>query len=305
MIQKIWETIKNGTLSYKLYRFINRHRHLFFLSDETVRSVQYSSMVFHKLKKKYAYVLDRKIEERERQYDSTIWVCWFQGIENAPFLCQVCVKRMKKVFGEENVVVISKENFADYVDIPDYIVQKWNDGIISNAQFSDILRIALLSENGGTWIDATILILEDELPEYLYKGELFVFADHISGIYPNIQSSYMSAWSNSRLLICARELMYEYWKKENYLLDYSLFHLFFQMAEERYPDEWEKVYKYPNHSTHILRKNIFDPFDPSRYEQIKDVCPIQKLTYKKTIPDQIEGTFYKRLIVDHEEFFGR
>ena len=301
-MKKFFDAVTNGTLSYKLFKFFNSRRHLFYINDSSIRSAQLSKMVYDKLKKKYAYILDQEIPMMKRIPNRTVWIAWFQGIENAPLLCQVCVNRVKEVYGKENVCVITGDNFKEYVDLPDYIIDKWGKGIISNAQFSDILRIALLSEKGGTWIDATILVLKKDLPKYLFDSELFVFADHISGIYPNIQSSYMSAYQGSRLLLCTRNLIYEYWKRENYLLDYSLFHLFFQMAEERYPDEWDKVYKYPNHSTHILRKNIFDRFDIERLKQIIDACPIQKLTYKKEVPEDIQGTFYDELIFRNKEF---
>ncbi len=301
-VSKFLNTIRDNTLSYRLYKFINRRRHFFYLKDENLRAAQLSSMVYKKLKKKYNDVLGREIPVSERRYNNTVWVCWFQGIENAPLLCQVCVARIREVFGEENVVIISKDNFREYTHIPDYIIEKWEKGIITNTHFSDILRVALLSENGGTWIDATILILQKDLPKYFYDSELFIFADYISDIYPNIQSSYISAYTGSRIMNCARELMYAYWKRENYLLDYSLFHLFFQMAEERYPDEWNKVYKYPNHSTHILRKSLFDQFDPDRFEEIRDVCPIQKLTYKKQIPEDCKGSFYDVLISNNSDF---
>ncbi len=303
VVKKFFVALRKGTLSYKLFKLQNRYCRFYKIDDPDIRAIQSSRMAFEKLKKKYSYVLEKEIPVMERVKSSAIWVCWFQGIENAPLLCQTCVKRIQDVYGKKNVCVITKDNFRDYADLPDYIVDKWEQGIITNAQFSDILRIALLCEHGGTWIDATILILEKDIPSYLYDSELFVFADHISGICPNIQSSYMSAYKGSRLLNCTRELMYEYWKNENYLLDYSLFHLFFQMAEERYPEEWDKVYKYPNHATHILRKSIFEPFDERRYGQIKDVSVIQKLTYKKEVPENIEGTFYDRLIVHGEAFF--
>ena len=250
------------------------------------------------MKKKYSYILNREIEEKERKKNDTIWVCWFQGIENAPVLCKTCVDRMKEVFGSKRIVVITEENYKQYADIPEYIVEKWKKGIISYAHFSDILRLCLLVEKGGTWIDATILLLSKNIPAYFTDSKLFVFADYISGLRPNIQNSYISAHSNSRILTCVRDLLFEYWKKENYAVNYSIFHLFFQMAEEKYATEWNEIFKYPNHCTHILRKDINRPFDPERFEEIKDVCPIQKLTYKKDYKNGPENSFYNELIIN-------
>ena len=173
-LTKFFHAINDGTLSAKLYKFINRHRHFFYLEDDNLRTAQISSMVYKKLKKDYRDVLSKEIPLMERKHNDTVWVCWFQGIENAPLLCQACVDRIKDVYGEKNVVVITGENFREYTHIPDYIIKKWEKGIITNTHFSDILRVALLSENGGTWIDATILILKKDLPKYFYDSRLFL-----------------------------------------------------------------------------------------------------------------------------------
>ena len=272
-------------------------RHIFYLEDNMIRNYQRSYLVYKLLKKRYQYVLDKQIKQNDRKKGDKIWTCWFQGIENAPEVCQVCVKRMKQIFGEDKVIVITADNYMDYVDIPEYIVDKWKKGIIVYAHFSDILRLCLLVQHGGTWIDSTILLLRKNIPSYFYDSPLFVFADHISGLRPNIQNSYLSAYSNSRILTCVRNLLFEYWKKENYVINYSIFHLFFQMAEEKYADEWKEVYRYPNHSTHILRKELGRVFDKQRYEAIKDACVIQKLTYKKDFSSFEAGSFYDEIIV--------
>ena len=296
MANKIFTYLRDGTFKHRFVNNLLQERRLFYLENDGIKDLQRSYIIYERLKDEYKDVeLDDKVNIK-RKKNKTIWVAWFQGIENAPLLCQTCVERIYKVFGKNNVVLLDKDNFKDYIDIPEYIVDKWNKGIISNAHFSDILRCALLAEKGGTWIDATILILKDELPKYFYDSELFMFADHVANEIPNIQSSYISAYSGSKILLLTQKYLYTYWQKENYLLNYSLFHLFFQLAEERYPDEWNKVYKYPNHSTHILRKSILKPFDKKEYKHIKDVCPIQKLTYKKDYTN-IKNTFYEKLIV--------
>ena len=296
MLKKVLNSFKDGTIIPRMKNYLLKNRRIFKLDNDNIKEIEKSYLIYKDLKNKYSDIINQEIKDSERVKNDTIWVSWFQGLDSAPILCQTCVERMYEVFGKNKVKLLTADNYQEYVHLPDYIINKWQEGIITNAHFSDILRTALLVENGGTWIDATILILKDKLPKYFYDSELFIFADHISGIYPNIQSSYISAYKGSKILQLTLNLLYEYWKKENYLVNYSLFHLFFQIALEKYPDEWNRVYKYPNHSTHILRKNILDKFDKDRYESIKDVCPIQKLTYKKEYKN-IEDTFYEELII--------
>ena len=51
--------------------------------------------------------------------------------------------------------LITYENYSDYVELPDYVVEKHKNGTISRAHFSDVLRFSLLKTYGGMWIDST------------------------------------------------------------------------------------------------------------------------------------------------------
>ena len=304
MFKRIGKAINDGNIFAKIYKHMISAKHFFYIKDENIRREQQNLIIYEHLKKKFSYVLDKEIPIEERKRGDKIWTCWFQGMDNAPLLCQVGSSRMKQLFGEDNVVIITEENYKEYVDLPDYIIEKWKDGTISYTHFSDIIRYCLLYAYGGTWIDSTILILDNNYPSYFFDSELFLFADYISGTVPNIQSSFISAYSHSQLVGCVRELIFEYWKRENYTIDYNMYHMFFQMAEERYPIEWKKVYRFPNHCTHILRKYLFEPFDEKQYKQIKEMCPIQKLSHKKHVDGNISGSFYDVLINHGKEYLG-
>ena len=42
--------------------------------------------------------------------------------------------------------------------MPDYIIRKQQSGEIDLTHFSDILRMMLLAQHGGIWMDSTLLI---------------------------------------------------------------------------------------------------------------------------------------------------
>ena len=98
--------------------------------------------------------------------DKKIWCMWWQGIENAPDLVKACLKSIEKYSGDYELVIITKDNFNDYVDIPQEIIKKFNDENISIAHFSDILRAKLLASYGGVWIDATVFVCDDIFKEF-------------------------------------------------------------------------------------------------------------------------------------------
>ena len=62
------------------------------------------------------------------------------------------------------------------------------------AHFSDILRVCLLYDNGGTWIDSTVLCTsyEANIPDYFFNSELFFFQCLKPG--RDGHATYMSSW---------------------------------------------------------------------------------------------------------------
>ena len=117
-----------------------------------------NKILLEKLKKEFSYVLDEfKEYSFETEYDENapVWVSWMQGYDKAPDIVKKCIDSIKASTNHP-VYIVTSENLNEYADIPDYISEKYASGIITNAQFSDILRMSLLSKHGGIWIDATV-----------------------------------------------------------------------------------------------------------------------------------------------------
>jgi len=67
-------------------------------------------------------------------------------MENAPDLVKSCYKSVKREFPEYKITVLTAKSIQQYVTIPEEILYKWNKGIINNANFSDVLRVEILSK---------------------------------------------------------------------------------------------------------------------------------------------------------------
>lgn len=87
--------------------------------------------------------------------ENKIWVCWWQGLDNAPLIVQRCVESIRRNAGNREVIVITDENYEQYVHIPDWVKAKQEAGIITRTNLSDLLRLSLLAEHGGLWLDST------------------------------------------------------------------------------------------------------------------------------------------------------
>lgn len=97
-------------------------------------------------------------EPTPTEQGDTIWVFWWQGEAQMPDIVRSCVQSIQQNKGDYRVVVLNKDNFSRYANIPAYILNKVKSGAISLTHFSDILRFELLNNHGGWWLDATIYV---------------------------------------------------------------------------------------------------------------------------------------------------
>lgn len=259
-----------------------------------------------KLEKKYA----KQLEVFNTEYNvncphvqsNKVWVCWFQGMDEAPELVKKCYESLKRNLRDREIILITSENLSDYVKFPDYIIKKWNQGIITHTHMTDLLRLELLITYGGTWIDATVLCTRDidEIPKYYFDSDLFFYQTlkpGRDGQATVLSSWYMSASTNNKILMATRYLCYEYWKKNNDMVDYFLLHDFFQIVLEYYEEDWHAVVPVSNSAPHILLLRLFDKYDEKMFEYIKEQTPFHKLSYKFTEEQKNTGdNFYKYIV---------
>ncbi len=260
----------------------------------------------NKLQKKYKSALlqfDKEYDVYlEHEMSNKVWVCWFQGIENAPSLVQKCFLSLKENLTGRDIVLLTAENMFDYVQFPDYIVEKWKKGQITHTHMTDLLRLELLIRHGGMWIDATVLCTQQEkdIPKYFFESDLFLYQILKPGRdgHSHVNSSWlMSAKTNNKILMAVRHLCYEYWKEHNDLIDYFLLHDFMSIVADFYPQDWLNVVPRDNAAPHILYLRMFENYDKKMWEYIKEQTPFHKLSYKfKDEQEKIEGTFYDILM---------
>ena len=101
-----------------------------------------------------------------------IWSMWWQGEENCPEVVKLCWASMRKHCGSHKLIIITKDNYQDYVTIPEYILAKVEAGSLLLAHLADIIRVNLLAKYGGLWLDSTIFVAK-EIPEEVFSMEFF------------------------------------------------------------------------------------------------------------------------------------
>ncbi|MGG3915942.1 capsular polysaccharide synthesis protein [Rossellomorea vietnamensis] len=291
---------KAGVLGYALFLTLNLG---FSKRSLEILRLAVQNKIQGKLKRNYSYVVRDFIKNYEglpKNRSNKVWVCWLQGIEDAPLVVRRCYASLHEHLTDREIILITEDNYKDYVDFPQHIVDKYKRGIITHTHFSDLLRLELLIRHGGTWIDATVLCTGGDIPKYILNSDLFVFQilkPGRDGHSLNMSSWLMTSCTNNKILLLTRELIYEYWKKNNSMVDYYLLHTFFNIACETYQEEWNDIVKFCNSIPHILLLSLFEDFDEERYTIIKNMTCFHKLSYKH--PNEMlqkKNTYYDIVI---------
>ncbi len=274
------------------------------IKSPNARVIENQYRVYEKLFNKYKNLIN-EFENTEKQEGSNyVWICWFQGIEKAPDLIKACVNSIKRNMPNKNIVILTNENINDYVQLPDYIIEKYNKGIIPKVHFSDIIRIELLCKYGGLWLDSTVLCTSPNIPKYIFEIPLFVYKSFDlfrTDELPTVASSWLiAAKTNNPILLLTKELLFDYWKREDELLDYFMFHLFFAMATRKYKAEWDAIPAFNNHTPHTLMFELGKQYSVERWEQIKEMSVFHKLE-RHTDYSNTENSIYQYIIKTYKE----
>ena len=212
-----------------------------------------------------------------------VWVCWWQGEEKMPPLVKSCYASLQKYAAGHPITLITQKNFREYTELPDYILEKLEQGKITLTHLSDILRMNLLRRYGGLWLDATIL-LTAPLPDF--NAPLFSIKRRPSG--QNVSRGRWAAylWQMSRGNLLAEFLdtiFLEYWGKENDLVAYFLIDYCIALAYENIPVIREMLDNIPRNNPQIytLGKLLDKPYDALAFRKICADTYFHKLSWKK------------------------
>lgn len=252
--------------------------------------------------KHYGYLLD---EYRDAQIPSgknegPIWMFWWQGIDSMPPIVHKCYELANRHAPKNHPVkLLTKDNFEEYVRIPKYILDKLANGKITLTHFSDIVRMSLLFEYGGLWMDAT-LYTASCLPERLFSQPFFSVRTPKKGDWVSRclwTGFFMGGIKGHPLFGFVRQMFYDYWREHDELLDYFLIDLAIVMAYDNLPQIHESIDGgvWKTDKLFIPQSNIDKFVDVDRYNQLIQEWPFFKMTYRdyfgKLIADKQNGKY--------------
>ena len=270
----------------RFFKFIN--------SDKVI--LNFIRNDFSAVIEKYKNHAEEKIfYEKEKLAENTgnIWIFWWQGYEAAPLLVKKCIGSITKNAKNHPVVLITKENWKNYADIPDYVIEKVKKGIITFTHFSDILRMILISTHGGLWLDATNFVSR-EIPDYGF--ELQYFSIHYETSTSKIAKGKwtgfcQSGQKNSLIHSFCRDVFFSYWKKYNKLIDYFFIDYVMLAGYKNIPGFKKLIDELPlnNQGIKELDKHFNDEYSMEYLNNILAQSTFFKLNWKRDYKKEING----------------
>ena len=237
-------------------------------------------------------------------FEGKIWMCWWQGLDQAPEIVKRCVESIKRNAGDREVIIITDENYEHYADIPQWVKEKRRAGIITRTHLSDLLRFILLAQYGGLWLDSTFFCtssLEDTVfsPSlWSIKRPDYFHASVAQGYFANYS---FACHSDERWVFAAiRDFILEYWRTNDSMVDYLFVDYLIVLAIRHNATMKETFAAIPSNNPDCdeLFKVLEQIYDERIWDRINVDTSLFKLTWKRSFPVAVNGhqTFYGKLI---------
>lgn len=237
-----------------------------------------------------------------------VWCCWWQGEDQMPELVRLCNTRMKQLFphDEAELHLLTKENYKDFVTLPDHILQKFEAGKMSITALSDVLRVALLAQYGGFWIDATVFI-SDTFPREFLRHDYYAqrMYDPVKWRNEACKGRWCGFLMGGRpgnvIFLLLRDAFYEWWKDHNSVVDYVILDYFLLSGYKSLPSITRQIDTLPDNNVGVfdMYGKLHLPYSPGLYENLTRDTNLHKLTYKIDLYKQTQDgspTLYAHLL---------
>lgn len=208
------------------------------------------------------------------QEDIKVWSMWWQGEEAAAPLFKMCIESARKHTGHP-VVVLSKDNYTDYFNIPEHILQKHKEGKIALQHICDFMVVSILAAQGGFFTGATVYISQD-VPESLLQAPFFTCRAVTEAQTLMSRSRWvgylLAGNKNFPLFSFARDFLIEYWRKMDQVVDYLLLDYIFELAYETIPCVKRTIDALPDNNLqrNVLIDRLGEPYYAESFAEFTD-----------------------------------
>ena len=243
---------------------------------------------------------------RKKQIKSgSIFYMWWDGIDKLPLVCKLCYESLLEKSNGHDVIFLDKTNYSEYVDLPSFIIKKFESGSFSITLLSDIIRLYLLSTYDCVWVDSTMYFV-DSIPERLYDNSFtscnskYITKDiHDATAIVNYHYPVYFFISNKGFIFNeVATILTNYWNNYNKPIDYFLTNYIFDyviknnLKYRKYIKNMEEC----NPRVEWLLRNIDKKYDRNEFEKIVTHTFMFKLNWKRKYKNDNNNSYYYYLL---------
>lgn len=277
---------KQAFLTHKAL-FAERHKMAMFLYEnlETIKS---------NVEKRHNY---QQVNQQKAKIK--VFTYW-DSQENLPFIINKCRESLKKYIDPSKfeLIILDKESYKEWTDFR----QEYIKAEITQAHFTDLLRVKLLEKWGGFWLDATCLLIQDfdKATEVIQHQEQFLF----SYVKSRTGTWFMYSKPQNYIISMVSEAIQLWWEKKGYLTNYFMIHDVIEMlywVDKKYQKQWDMMQRiHPRHAVALFHSY----HKACSYEEFCEMVNnsfVHKLTYKYDENKIIENSALSRILLGQLE----
>ena len=258
-----------------------------------------------------------KVHKSEEQL--LLWTLWWQGYDQMPPIVKLCYQTQKKYAESKNakLILLTKDNISEYIDIPQIILQKVEKKNITITHFSDIIRIILIEQYGGAWIDSTLLIDNSRWETHFENNDFFSFHLPAEVHIPSGTGQVLTEckWTgfmlysklpHNPLFVFLKESIVDYWEKYDVLVDYFIMNFLIRVLydNEEHAKDMIDLVEYNNPCLYDLNLIMNHKYEEDEWVSLKARTNFFKLSWKEAytkVDDEGHTTFYGKLCESLED----
>lgn len=212
-----------------------------------------------------------------------IWTLWWQGEDAAPDLVKACIASMRAHANGAEVMVLDRRTCGRYVTLPRHILDKADSGVISLTHLSDIIRVHLLRDHGGLWMDSTVFVTAD-IPREIFELPLWTirFQNFRHPVPAGRWTGFLLGGDRGHILFeTLAEMLDAYWAAHDAMADYVLLDYFIRKCYASIPGVREQLDALPLYAGDVweLMRHRAEGGDLSGLSGV-----FQKTSYKDAFP---------------------
>ncbi|MFI3130525.1 MULTISPECIES: capsular polysaccharide synthesis protein [Mammaliicoccus] len=246
--------------------------------------IKYNTLVF--LSDNLRYLKETVKDKPEDIKDNNVFLYWNTGWDSSPIMIQSVKKQVEKIFSNFNIIFLDDQNYLNYLDEEITIFPKNINKLKENsiAHWSDWLRLNILKQHGGLWVDATAFPTEKilETIQDINESSAQVWAQRSVGfnqisnwlIYTKEKNNYPIS-----IMLSAINLWLE---NHESFIEYFQFHTywyFLSQIDNEFKRQWENSPKINSAPTFELWKKSREVINIDEFNSLFNSTYIHKLSY--------------------------